>query len=131
LVIGELIGGKMEFGETIMDAATRETLEETGLAAKFNRVTAFLNEVIFNDNKKPQMQFVLFICEVIVIDKNFQHSKEGRLNWFDLKEIIEIKDQVIPSDYNIITNINKFKKTAHIEAALDKNYKMIDYRILN
>lgn len=124
-----MIGGKIELGETIKEATLRETMEESGIQGKFNGVKAFLNETILDDNNDPMMHFILAICHVTTETENFNNSEEGNLSWFDINKLKDRKDEIIPSDYNIILETLKFSHIVYIEAKLDSNLELIEFEI--
>jgi ADP-ribose pyrophosphatase YjhB (NUDIX family) len=62
-------GGRMEIGESISDAASREVLEETGIRARPIRVVGIYsspkNVVAYDDGEVRQQFSVCFECELI------------------------------------------------------------------
>ncbi|HET6746533.1 MAG TPA: NUDIX domain-containing protein [Candidatus Saccharimonadales bacterium] len=55
------IGGKMRWGETIIEAANRELLEETGLTAKFEYKTLY-HKRDFNKQTGKLLEDKIFLC---------------------------------------------------------------------
>lgn len=100
-----LVGGKLEFGETLAMAAMREVLEETGLEGDFVALRGVVNERLAPSG--PQARgghFLLFVCAVDAPDGEPQEQFEGELAWFTLPEMEQLgrEDAIIPSDHHII-----------------------------
>ena len=96
-----LVGGKMEFGETVAQAAEREAFEETGLAAAFERVKGVVNENLVNRGRITA-HFVLFVCRLRADQTEHVESEEGELRWFTQDEIHAERPNIIPTDYRMI-----------------------------
>ena len=59
-------GGLLEVGETLRQAAEREALEETGLAAKATEMLGVFERLVPDDDKRTRYHYILidFLCEV-------------------------------------------------------------------
>ena len=83
----EFPGGKVEGNETLIEAALRETYEETG--ARISNIE-WLAEYIVHD-LKPFCKTV-YRANVDQIDENFEmHETEGPI-WFSLEEFFQSKE---------------------------------------
>ena len=101
-----LIGGKMDFDERIQEAILREIKEETGLSVEWIGIKAIINEKL--KNKKTGItdkQFFIFLCLTEANSEDVKESSEGELRWFSEEEIINEKENIIPSDYLMITEL--------------------------
>lgn len=83
-------GGKVEFGESIEDAARRELLEETGI--KINK----LKFLCFKEALFPEYNYhtVIFFFETKTKQKKIGEDVEGKVieaKWFTKKEIKKLK----------------------------------------
>ncbi|MDY0275481.1 MAG: NUDIX hydrolase [Desulfomicrobium sp.] len=60
-------GGKIEWGETITDAAVREILEETNVTAKARKIVTAVDCFDFESNEIPKRHFILIavLCDWI------------------------------------------------------------------
>ena len=95
-----LIGGKLKLEESIEETAVRETKEETHLDCKFNKIHAILHERV-KENEKVKHAFILFLTTVTAESEKIIRSEEGKVEWFDIKDINE---KIIPSDLWMINN---------------------------
>lgn len=101
-----LVGGKMEFGETIKQAILREIREETGLNVVWKGVKALINERLLEKETEHQSKhFLIILCYTVAETENVKPTDEGILQWFSLDEIRTIKEQIIPSDFYMITEL--------------------------
>lgn len=75
-------GGKVEQNETPLEAAIRETIEETGSIPQFK----IINKVIFRSNDFKYTTYVAHIDSVWPITLNWEHSA---YNWFDINHLPE------------------------------------------
>lgn len=123
-----LIGGKIEFGESINAATVREVKEETGIDATFTRVKAFLNEIILDENQNPRHHFIISIAETIAPALNYTECNEGTLTWLTLDQIKNLPTQFIPSDYKIILAIHNCDTIMHFEATIDHREQVVSFR---
>jgi 8-oxo-dGTP diphosphatase len=71
------IGGHVEAGESVLQAAKRELQEESGLQA--SRWT-FCGEVMVDTHANPGVAFFIFRAEELA--GSLQESAEGHLQWF-------------------------------------------------
>jgi 8-oxo-dGTP diphosphatase len=94
-----LIGGKIEFGESVEEAAEREFFEETGIKTKFEKLAGLASEVIYEKGQKTR-HFILFVAKLKAEKFDITESEEGKLEWFDLDTLD--KSSMIPSDYLMI-----------------------------
>ena len=101
-----LVGGKMDFDERIKEALLREIKEETGLSVEWRGIKAIINEKL--KDKKTSItskQFLIFLCLTEANTDIVKESAEGELRWFSKEDIINERDNVIPSDYLMITEL--------------------------
>jgi len=94
-----LVGGKIEFGESVEEAAERELFEETGIKAKFEKLAGLASEVICKKGQKTK-HFILFVTKLKAEKFDITESEEGKLEWFELDKLD--KSIIIPSDYLMI-----------------------------
>lgn len=117
-----MAGGKIEFGEDYNDAIVRELEEETGLKVAFESLRGIVEEFISAD-KKRKAHFYLMVCATALKGGKIKESDEGKLCWFTLKEIINNKEIIIPSDYVMIQEFFGKKKK---EIPVHKSYLIED-----
>lgn len=104
-------GGKIEENEHVKDAAKRELEEESGIESDFKEYLGCVSEILIEKNA-IKANFILHLCELIPKTKNISNDVEGKMDWYNLNSLDEIKEQIIPSDYEMIKNfvLNKNKK---------------------
>ena len=90
-------GGKIEGHEDLRAAACRETLEETGLHARFVRYAGLVSEHLVRDGE-ISMHFMLHLCVLEVQSREVVESEEGPLRWFSREELHKEDAGIIPSD---------------------------------
>jgi ADP-ribose pyrophosphatase YjhB (NUDIX family) len=100
-----LVGGKWDFGETLVTAVTREVKEETGLDTTFVALRGLVSERLAPpDQKSPAAHFLIFVCELQAENGVASEQSEGAVAWFSQSEIDALHEQkaIIPSDYLMI-----------------------------
>ncbi|GIV96016.1 MAG: hypothetical protein KatS3mg057_0673 [Herpetosiphonaceae bacterium] len=100
-----LVGGKWNFGESLDDAVCREVREETGLDTRFVALRGIVNERMHPGSRTQDGgHFLLFICEVDVLEGEATEQSEGEVAWFTMEELQERYRQqdVVPIDYHIL-----------------------------
>jgi ADP-ribose pyrophosphatase YjhB (NUDIX family) len=115
-----LPGGKIEKNEHLSEAAVREILEESGIESNFKNHLGFVSEHLIENNTVLQ-HLLLHICELEPLTTNILNDSEGKLAWFNLDNLQNIKDQIIPSDFLIIEKIIKNKEKGYYNCILEKN----------
>jgi 8-oxo-dGTP diphosphatase len=104
-------GGKIEENEHIRDAAKREFLEETGIEYDFKEYLGCVSEILL-ENNEIKFHFILHLCELSPKTDLILNDIEGIPNWHDLDSLDEIKEEIVPSYYEMIKNFvfNRDKK---------------------
>lgn len=97
-----MIGGKLQHGETIIDAAIREAKEETGLDVIFDSFHGLCHEHV-KESGVTKHSFLLFLCKMRPVGGTIKTGTEGRVAWFDIKTLA--KEKIIPSDLWMIQNM--------------------------
>lgn len=102
-----LPGGKIEKDEHFSTAAIREVHEESGIDPDFKEYLGLVSEHLLDENGKVAEHFLLHICLLVSKAVKITNGEEGKLGWFDLSELGNIKNKVIPSDFIIIDRMVK------------------------
>lgn len=81
-------GGGMEFGETVEEAAIRETFEETGVKVKIKDLF-HVSEYIYSEDWNKRSISMFFIAEVVEILKptTDDEGKIKEVKWIKLSEL--------------------------------------------
>lgn len=80
-----IVGGKVEFGETIEDAVLRETKEEIGCNGKILAYLGVTNHII----PKEHTHYVSprFLVEIEGDPINMELDSHSEMKWFDINEL--------------------------------------------
>ncbi len=98
-----LVGGKMQFNESIQEAILREIFEETGLKVEMKGIKAILNEKLEKmETRETIKHFLIFLCKTEFNEGELRDTEEGELRWFSKNEIHNFKQDIIPSDYYML-----------------------------
>ena len=118
------IGGRVESGENYLDAAIRETYEETGYVLT-NEDIKFSGVVVLEDGYAEDWDMCIFKVEVL--DKKIPKGNitdDGEFIWIH-------KDKVLDSKYELVDDLNHYFKdvvlgthTFFITAKLNDNEKI-------
>lgn len=114
-----LPGGKIELNEHLDSAARREIREETNIETEFKDLCGTVSEHLIENNEIKE-HFLLFVCRLYPKNNNFKETKEGNLKWFDLNELDNSKNMLIPSDYYMIKNLILKKDCSHYNSVIEK-----------
>jgi 8-oxo-dGTP diphosphatase len=100
-----LVGGKVEFGETLAVAARREVQEETALEATFVGLRGIVNERLAPAGPADAAgHFLIFVCAMSAPAGMAREGREGAVAWFSAEEIDALHEgqAIIPSDYAML-----------------------------
>ena len=124
-----LIGGKMEHNEEIKESILREIKEETGLNVRWVGVKGVINERLVEKEKGGKIRhFIIILCQVSVENDKVLSTDEGELKWFSVQDIIKKRENIIPSDYYMLTEIlqkQEAKQLVEIEMIQEKEKLML------
>ena len=95
-----LVGGKINVGEHIHEAARREIQEETSVSAVNDyEYRGFVSERLF-ENDVLRKHFLIFVGFANINEFQSNH-REGELRLFSNEDIINLQDQFLPSDWHM------------------------------
>lgn len=83
------ISGKVRFGETILKAAKRELLEETGLSANFKH-KYILHEHIYSEEGKLLEDKFFYVTEACNTKGKLKSTRAGKNTWIGEKEVLSL-----------------------------------------
>ncbi|HEX8965179.1 MAG TPA: NUDIX domain-containing protein [Patescibacteria group bacterium] len=93
------IGGKLEIGENYLDAAIRETKEETGYEVSLNDIQ-FVGIIKLHGGYPQDWIMSFFKIKVPTLEiPHGNHVKEGELIWMD-------KDKVLTSEHELVDDLH-------------------------
>lgn len=116
-----LVGGKWDFGETLVSAALREVKEETGLDAEFMALKGVVSERMVQIPEADEAaHFLIFVCQLDAADGVACEQDEGAVTWFNLEQIQELHHSraIIPSDFNMLQRFVGPDPLAHHEVEM-------------
>lgn len=117
-----LVGGKWDFGETLVTAALREVKEETGLDADFMTVKGVVSERMIpaDDEAGEAAHFLIFVCQLAAPDGVAREQDEGAVTWFNFEQIEELDHSkaIIPSDFIMLRLFSGPDPMAHHEVEM-------------
>jgi 8-oxo-dGTP diphosphatase len=117
-----LVGGKWDFGETLVQAVVREVKEETGLETAFVALKGFVNErLVSEDNAEGcPAHFLIYVCELVVTAGIAREQAEGEVAWFSTAEIDRMRQEgaIIPSDYTMLRQFANASSLPFAEAEM-------------
>lgn len=128
-----LVGGKMEFNETIKNAILREVQEETGLVVQWRGIKAILNERLLNKmSRETEKQFLIILCSTFTKYREVEEKQEGELRWFTKEEIVKNRESIIPSDYYMLKILQREEeKHFNIEIEMVQEDKDLEISVWN
>jgi ADP-ribose pyrophosphatase YjhB (NUDIX family) len=91
-------GGKIHLGEHVEEAVEREVREETGVRAEFERFCGVLSEKV-RGIEGGDMHYLVLVSRLKGLTSRITESREGQVRWFRVRDLAELKDAMIPSDF--------------------------------
>lgn len=80
-------GGHLEYGESVEECASRETMEETGMTIKNPRQGPYTNDIFEKDGKHYVTLFI--VCEAEGEPQPMEPDKCSDWRWFNWDEMPE------------------------------------------
>lgn len=92
-----LPGGAVELGESVQEAAVRETQEETGITVQVTRFLGYIDAIERDDQEQVRWHYIIFYFEATTLDQavtpgddasEVQWISEQELEQYDLTDAV-------------------------------------------
>lgn len=131
-----LIGGRMLYNENYVQTSLRLIQNKTRIEKEkldFISLNHITDEKVYKDEILTN-SFILFFTKVITKQTEFENTKYGKLEWFDLNEIEdnknEISKKIIPSDLWLIRNFLNSKLNISEIKMIENNEKLVRFDVI-
>ena len=101
-------GGRIDYGENILEAAKREFKEETGLEGEPELIKILHNKIYSKDIHELLIDKILFFCKIINPTGILEPSEEGTYEWVDIDNIPEYIQKPFDSKEEFLKQVNYF-----------------------
>jgi 8-oxo-dGTP diphosphatase len=120
-------GGKMELGETIREAVTREYREETGIYIKDPTLKGVFT-IVIKEGDTVVSEWMMFSFLATQFDgDNKVECEEGILAWHDKEAIQELP--MAPGDYHIIDYMLQGRGIIYGTFFYTPDFELLSYRL--
>ncbi|MDV2886224.1 MULTISPECIES: NUDIX hydrolase [Alkalihalophilus] len=120
-------GGKMESGESIKEAVTREFREETGFLVKDAKLRAVFSMVIIEDDK-IQSEWMMFTFQATQYEgEQLEESPEGSLKWQPLDQITSLP--MAEGDKQLFRHVLEHDGLMYGTFHYTPDFKLLSYRL--
>ena len=128
-----MVGGKVNIGEHIYEAAIREVKEETNAPEVVDfSYRGVVSERLIDADNTLISHFLIFVGHASISEFN-EDNREGCLTSFSLDEIQTKKNIFLPSDYEMFHRFLNVENASSLhEAELlrdEKGYHLVYYRV--
>ncbi len=80
-------GGKVKYGENILNTSKRELKEETGLEGEGELIKILHNKIYSKETKELLVDKILFFVKILNPTGKLLLSEEGIYEWVDVKDL--------------------------------------------
>ena len=101
-------GGRIDYGENILEAAKREFKEETGLEGEPQLIKILHNKIYSKDTHELLVDKILFFCKIINPTGILEPSEEGIYEWVNIDNIPEYIQKPFDSKEEFLKQVNYF-----------------------
>lgn len=101
-------GGRIDYGENILDAAKREFKEETNLEGEPQLIKILHNKIYSQNTHELLVDKILFFCKIINPTGILEPSEEGTYEWVDIDNISEYIQKPFDSKEEFLKQVNYF-----------------------
>jgi ADP-ribose pyrophosphatase YjhB (NUDIX family) len=99
-----MVGGKVEPGEHILEAAKREIIEETSASSVEDYTfTGLVSERLVDEDGTLLAHFLIHLG-IAEIDSFSKNHHEGELALFEKQEVHDMKEAFLPSDWHMFNS---------------------------
>ncbi len=114
-----LPSGKVRKGEHIDQTIIRKMAEKANLDVKYEGLLSTISEVL-TESGSVMDHFLLFLCKLKADSYGYKNNGEGQFRWFDLKDIENFKQIIIPSDFELIKRVVLGGEQANFLSLIEK-----------
>ncbi|MCO6450211.1 MAG: NUDIX domain-containing protein [Caldilineales bacterium] len=111
-----LPGGRMETGDTFIEAARREVREETGLEIEIDRLLGLYSDpelcVIYPNGKRVQVASATFVAAIVGGEMIESNEETAELRWFHSHDL---PPNILPTHIPRLTDLFHCPPLLHID----------------
>jgi 8-oxo-dGTP diphosphatase len=120
-------GGKMESGESIKEAVTREFLEETGLSIKSPEIKGIFTILIKEREEIVDEWMMYTFLATETVGELLTESPEGKLQWQQLADVKSLP--MAPGDVFIFKHILFSDEILYGTFQYTKDFQLLSYKL--
>ena len=111
--------GRVRKGEHVNQAITRSMAEKAELAVTYEGILGTMSEILVESGSVVD-HFLMFLCKLKADSYGYKNNGEGQFRWFDLQDIENFRQIIIPSDFELIKRVVVGGEQANFLSLIEK-----------